>query len=153
MKFSTREDINRPIAEAFAAAGDFALFERLAARRGVVFIQAERSDVLQEGQTWQSVFEYRGKRRTVDAEVVTVDADQGYAVAFTGAGIEGLGVVDFLALSRQRTRMFVSLDLRPTSISSRIYLQSLKLAKRRLTGKFKARVAAFARLIEDGHQG
>ncbi|MEL7345097.1 MAG: SRPBCC family protein [Pseudomonadota bacterium] len=151
MKFSTREDIDRPIEDAFDAAADFTLFERLAARRGVSMAGSTSIKTLEVGQSWKSRFDYRGKDRLVEAEVISCDPGQGYAVSFFGEGIEGLGVVDFLELSKDRTRMFVSLDMHPKTIAARVILQSLKFAKRTLNARFKKRVTAFARLIEDGH--
>ncbi|MEO1026387.1 MAG: SRPBCC family protein, partial [Pseudomonadota bacterium] len=59
-------------------------------------------------------------------------------------GLECMGVVDLVALSKARTRMLVSLDLKPTTLSSRLMVQSLRLAKGSLNRRFKARVAQFA---------
>lgn len=148
MKFSTREDIERPIEEVFEQASDFKLFRSLAGKRGVSLRGDAPISTLREGQTWTTEFEYRGRTREVVAEVVSSDPGQGYAVSFTGEGIAGIGVVDLLALSRSRTRMFVSLDLRPLSMSARLILQSLKFAKKSLNARFEKRVTAFARIIE-----
>ena len=148
MKFSTREDIDRPIAEVYAQASDFALFEKLAAKRGVSVRGEAPITSLTEGQKWTTGFDYRGRTRQVGAEVVSSDPGQGYAVSFEGEGSVGLGVIDLLALSNSRTRMFVSLDLRPQSISARVILQSLKFAKKSLNARFEKRVTAFARMIE-----
>lgn len=148
MKFSTREDIDRPIDEVYAQASDFAMFEKLAAKRGVSVRGDAPIATLSAGQKWTTGFEYRGRTRSVDAEVVSSDAGQGYAVSFEGEGIVGLAVIDLLALSASRTRMFVSLDLRPQSMAARVILQSLKFAKKSLTDRFEKRVSAFARMIE-----
>lgn len=59
-------------------------------------------------------------------------------------------VVDLVALSRTRTRLFVSMELRPTTLSARLLLQSLRLAKGRLTGRLKTRMAEFGQRIEAG---
>jgi hypothetical protein len=40
--------------------------------------------------------------------------------------------------------LFVSLDLQPTTLSSRLLIQSLKFAKGNLTKRFKTRVFEFA---------
>lgn len=46
-------------------------------------------------------------------------------------------VVGLVALLKTRTRILVSLDLRPTTLSSRLLVQSLKLAKDKLTNRLK----------------
>lgn len=148
MKFSAREDMMIPIGEAFAIAADFSIFERVATQRGIEIRRPTRIASLAMGQAWSSIFVFRGRERKVDAEVVSFDPGQGYAVAFTGDGIEGLGVVDFLSLSKKRTRMFVSLELKPTSITARLIIQSLRFAKRSLNKRFKRRVSNFAAFIQ-----
>ena len=59
--------------------------------------------------------------------------------------------MELLALSRNRTRLSVTIDLTPKSLSARLLLQSLKLAKNNLTRKFKLRVSEFAEVIEDSY--
>jgi hypothetical protein len=59
-------------------------------------------------------------------------------------------VVDMVALSRTRTRLLVSMELRPTTLSSRLLVQSLRLAKARLNGRLKSRMQEFAHRMETG---
>ncbi len=46
-----------------------------------------------------------------------------------------------IALSPSKTRLKLSVDLRPQTLSARLLVQSLKLAKGNLDKKFDARVA------------
>jgi hypothetical protein len=63
-------------------------------------------------------------------------------------GLDGKTTVELVALSPQRTRLSVSIDLSAKSLSARLLLQSLKLAKSNLTNRFKKRVAEFSKGIE-----
>ncbi|CAN0606010.1 unnamed protein product [Ectocarpus sp. 12 AP-2014] len=80
--------------------------------------------------------------------MITIDPDTGFSIESRSGGVVCMGVIDLVALSTSRTRMFASLDLRPTTLSSRLLIQSMRLAKGSLSKKFKARVADFASRIE-----
>ena len=56
--------------------------------------------------------------------------------------------IDLTALTPNRTRMNVQARLAPRTLSARLLVQSLKLAKARMTRKFSVRVAQFAKTIE-----
>lgn len=144
MKFSTREDIEAPIGTVYEAVTDFDGFERQMLRRGIDVTRDENCPPNLVGAQWNASFSWRGRAHALEAELISVDDGQGYAIESRSGGIICMGVVDLVALSKARTRLFVSLDLKPTTLSSRLLVQSLKLAKRSLNRRFKARVAEFA---------
>lgn len=148
MKFSTREDIEAPIEQVFAAISDFDTFERQALRRGA---DVQRQDSFGRpglGSEWHARFPFRGKEREVDARVVEFDAPNGLAVESDAHGISGMLTVDLMALSPRRTRLQIGLDLRPQNLSARLLIQSLKFAKTNLSKRFSNRIWQFARSIE-----
>ena len=58
---------------------------------------------------------------------------------------------ELVALSKNRTRVMMSVDIKPLNLSARLLVQSLKLAKTSLTKKFKLRVSEFAKTLEERH--
>ncbi|MDB0052653.1 hypothetical protein N9F04_02835 [Ascidiaceihabitans sp.] len=68
------------------------------------------------------------------------------------SGIDGTGQIELLALSRNRTRVSVVFELKPTNLPAQLLVQSLKLAKNSLTKRYKLRVAEYAKSIEDRRQ-
>ena len=149
MKFSAREDIDAPIDSVFAAVTDFDAFERRMLRRGVDVTHDEAIPIDRVGARWKANVAWRGRRYDVDAELVSLTPGEGYAIESMANGVGCLGVVDLVALSKKRTRLFVSIDLKPTTLSSRLFVQSLRLAKGTLSRRFKARVAEFAAGVSD----
>jgi uncharacterized protein YndB with AHSA1/START domain len=144
MKLSAREDIEAPLDRVYEAVTDFDGFERQMLRRG---IDVTRDDTLpshEPGARWQARFTWRGRPHDMSAELVSIESGQGYAIESRSGGVICLGVVDLVALSKARTRLFVSLDVRPTTLSSRLLVQSLKLAKGSIDRRFKARVSELA---------
>ena len=57
-----------------------------------------------------------------------------------------------IALSATRTRVLVSFDMRAKTLTARLLLQSLKLAKTKVTKRFKARVLDYAENVEDDYR-
>ncbi|MDJ0640601.1 MAG: SRPBCC family protein [Paracoccaceae bacterium] len=149
MKFSSREDIDAPIDDVFKAVTDFDAFERRMLRRGVDVTRNEEVPLDSVGAQWQANVSWRGRTHKVDAELVSLTPGEGYAIESRSGGVECMGVVDLVALSKSRTRMFVSIDLKPTTLSSRLFVQSLRLAKGNLTRRFKARVSEFAKGLSE----
>lgn len=148
MKLSTREDIEAPIETVFAALSDFAAIERQLRARGVSVEPDPAGPDAGIGRKWQARATWRGRPHRIDAELVSLEDGRGYSVVSTSGGVVATTEVDLVALSKNRTRMLLSIDLRPTTLSSRLLVQSLKLAKGRLSERLKTRAAEVAQRIE-----
>ncbi|MEM6385915.1 MAG: SRPBCC family protein [Pseudomonadota bacterium] len=145
MKLSTSEDIDAPIERVFASVSDFAAFERRLVRRGIDITRDESTPHDQVGAHWHATVLWRGHAYKIDARLVSMNPVEGYLFENSSNGVECLASVDLVALSETRTRLLVSLDLKPATLSARLLLQSLKLAKGNLTRRFEARVHDFAK--------
>lgn len=152
MIFSAKEDLNVPIDHVFAMMTDFESFERAALRRG---IEVERRDMLHttgEGMEWEISFDYRGKQRDVVLTLTEYDAPN--VMRFRGDGT-GLGVrmdVELVAMSRDRTRLSFDVTLEAHTLSARLLLQSLKLARTKMNKGFHTRIASMASEIEERYR-
>ena len=149
MKFSAREDIEAPIDYVFERLTDFQSFERSALRRGAEVQRVDNRDAPGVGMAWDIAFRLRGKMREIKMELTGLDAPTGIVLSSRSPAMGGDMVVDLVALSRRRTRMSLDLELRPKNLSSRLLVQSLKLARSNLTQRYKLRVADFARDLEE----
>lgn len=149
MKFSTKEDVEAPIEAVFDMLCDFKSFERAAMRRGA---EVQRADALHQpgvGMTWKAVFPLRGKRRELTLEMVTFDRPNEMVIDSMSQGLAGQMSFELMPLSRNSTRVLVALEVKPLTLSARLWVQSLKLAKTTLTQKYKDRVAEYARGMEE----
>lgn len=152
MKFSSKEDIAAPADYVFDAITDFAAFERSALRRGAEVQRIDTLQVVGPGMEWAASFVLRGRQRDVRLELVSMDRPNCIVVRSHSGSIDGTFRVDLVPLSRGRTRMSVALDLAATTLSARLMMQSLKLAKTKLVKRFRDRVAAFAEDVEDRYK-
>ena len=152
MKFSTKEDIEAPIDAVFAMLCEFESFERAAMRRGA---EVQRMDQMPQpgvGMTWRAIFEMRGKKRDVEIEMVTFDRPTEMVLESRSSGLLGEMSFELMPLSRKRTRVVVTLEVKPLNLSARLLIQSMKLAKSSLTAKYKLRVSEYANSMEERYR-
>ena len=149
MEFHSKEDIEAPIAEVFGAISDFELLERSALRRGIEVQRIGDTAHPENGLTWDLSFHFRSKQRDIRMTLDSYTPVTGLALTGGGSGIDGKMEIELLALSPQRTRMSVTLKLSATSLTGRLLVQSLKLARGNLTRRFKLRLADYARVTEE----
>jgi len=152
MKFSTRQDIEAPISYVFDRTADFEAIERQAMRRG---IEVDRIDDLTAnrcGMCWNVIFPYRGKPRKIKGELIQYDAPNSYLIQSVSGGVDADFDVELLPLSRNRTRVIVGLQLSPKTLSARLLMQSLKLAKNSLDTRFANRIAQFASDVQNRYR-
>lgn len=149
MKFSTNEDVDAPIDVVFEMLSDFESFERAAMRRGAEVQRVDSLRVPGVGMIWQAAFQLRGRKRELELEMVTYERPSEIVLESTSPGMIGEMRFDLMALSRSRTRVKVELEVKPLNLSARLLVQSLKLAKKNLTRKYRLRVAEFAKGMEE----
>ena len=81
--------------------------------------------------------------------VIRFDQPNEMCVLSSTSGVDGTGQIELVALSRNRTRMRVELDVKPKTLPARLLMQSARLARNTLNRRYKTRVANFAEDMED----
>jgi len=148
MKLSHREDIAVPADFVFGRITDFNGMTRKAMRKGA---HVQRLDRLSEpgvGMSWKANFTYRGRERELTSVVTAFERPGGFAVESIVGGLESVTVVDLLALSPTQTRLTLSVSMNATSMTARLLLQSLKLARGTLAKRLGVRMSDLAKSIE-----
>jgi hypothetical protein len=151
MKFSTREDIDAPREAVFAHLTDFEAWERGALRRGA---EVQRIDTLSRpgpGMSWKSAFQWRGKRRQMVVRLDRYDLPSAVSFSARASNIEAQFEVELLEMAARRTRVIVRLEIRPLTLTARLLLQTMKLARGRSEARFRKRVAQVAAEISARH--
>lgn len=152
MKFSAKEDVEAPIEFVFQEITDFAAIERSILRRGA---EVQRVDSLKSpgpGMKWDASFRYRGRLREVNIELTQMDPPNGIVIGSRSPNMGGQMIIDLVALSRGRTRMNVEIEIEPKTLAARLLVQSMKLARGKLTKRFRKRVAEHAEELESRFQ-
>lgn len=149
MKLATRYDIEAPIERVFAELLNIDHWERSAMRRGA---DVARTDTLAQpgpGMTWVTKFRYRNRDRSATLRIDTLEAPTKLELSAVSALVDLTIAFDLLALSVRRTRLHLAVEMKPKTLASKLYLQSLRLAKSRVDREFQARVGKFVLEIED----
>lgn len=139
MQFTTHKDIDVPIQYAFQRVSNFENYERQALRRGAQVSRVD-SGVVRVGSAWDVAFTFRGKDRKLKATVADITEPERVLIDTAANGLDSVTAVDLVALSPKTTRLTVTVELSPKSLSARLLLQSLKLAKANLNKRFKKRI-------------
>ncbi len=140
MKIEIFEDVAAPAEFVFRRLTDFSRHERQAIRRGAEVKRVAGEGDAGVGSAWEISFVYRGKQRNAKAEIVEWKAPERFRIKAVSGGLDSATVVDVVALSRTQTRVNVVIDLEPKTLTARLLVQSLKLARGGVTGKLKARL-------------
>lgn len=149
MKLTAKCDIEVPASFAFACLTDFATWERDAARRGAEVERPADMPMTGLGAGWRIRFPFRGKMRKVLVRLESLTQDSEATFSMDSPAMEGTTAVDVLTLSPRRTRLRVSVTVRPKTLAARLFLNTLRLAKGRVQTKFDMRIRQLGGMIED----
>ena len=148
MHISSRTDIEAPLEFVYAALSDFEGWERSAMRRGAEVRRLDKLRVHGPGMEWSIEFRFRGKERRLIAHLVALDPNAKIAFRAVGKLIEADMVVDLLSLAPMRTRLSLSVDVKPKTLGARLFLQSVKLAKGKVQARLNKRLGQLATDME-----
>ncbi|MFK7877391.1 MAG: SRPBCC family protein [Paracoccaceae bacterium] len=152
MKFTTQTVIQAPIDSVFEMMSDFDTIEQLARRRGADVTRINPGAYAGVGLEWDVHFVLRGKARDVQLRLSELNAPNRLVAHATSPGVTGFFVAELVALSEDTTRLMAVLDTEPQTLSARLLMQSLRLAKSSLNKRFDTRVADYGRAMEDRYQ-
>ncbi|SHL34646.1 hypothetical protein SAMN05443432_101206 [Roseovarius litoreus] len=149
MKMNAREDVEAPIDFVYEQITDFQAFERRAMRRGAEVLRVDDLKADGPGMAWDITFMLRGKQREVQIELARLDPPNGLTMASRSPTMGGQMVVELVALSRNRTRLNLDIELVPKNLTARLLVQSLKLARKTITRRLRKRVSQYAQELEE----
>ena len=141
-----------PSEDLFAAFRDFETFEQFLMERGAEVQRTDDGDGTGRGMSWDVVFTYRGKRRTASGVVSALSHGESMTIDMTNADMDGRFDVVVEKVTAQKSRIQVELKVIPKTISTRLLVQSLKLAKSQMTKNFVNRIRKYCDKIEHNHR-
>lgn len=149
MKLTAKTDLEAPVEFLHAYLCDNATWEREAIRRGIEIERPADMPLTGVGAGWRIKVPFRGRVRKVLLRVDEILQDQSIAYSFEGQALVGTTVLETKALSPRRSRLKVTVDAKPKTLAARLFLNTLRLARRKVEERFEKRVGQLGARIEE----
>lgn len=149
MKLTARTDLDAPIGFVYDCLLDHASWEREAAERGIEVRHVADTPLSGPSSSWQMRLPYRGKLVTLVMQCLQVTSKERLDFALQTNTVEGELQFSLLALSPRRTRLHLSIDVRPRTLAARVFLNTLRLAKGRVEARLETRIKQVGLLIQN----
>lgn len=148
MKLNATEDVDAPMGVVWERFTDFLAFENEAQGRGADLTCVGDWSSAAPGAKWRGEIPVRGKKRLIEGEITQYAEGEICGVESHIGGMDYLYELSFVQLSPEATRVTVTLDLAAKTLSARLLLQTMKLARGRIQQKLQALLARQANAAE-----
>jgi hypothetical protein len=152
MKFKVSEDVDAPADMTWARFTDFSGIEAEALGRGAELARVGNWSTAAQGCQWRGSAKIRGRARPVTSEITTLSGPDTCVITTVVGGMEAVYEMTFIELRADMTRVQVVLDLSANTLSARLALQTLKLARGRVMQRLQGLLARTGNLAEDDYR-
>jgi hypothetical protein len=149
MKLTAKTDLEAPVEFVHAYLCDDAAWEREAIRRGIEVERPADMPLTGVGAGWRIRVPFRGRIRDVLLRLDDLVQNQSIAYSFEGQALVGTTVMETKALSPRSSRLKVTIDAKPKTLTARLFLNTLRLARRKVEDRLEKRISQLADRIEE----
>lgn len=152
MKLTAKTDLEVPAAFVFATLNDHPAWEREAVRNGVEIERPPGTPDTGIGASWRIRGHFRGKARKVLVRIDELTPDQRLALSIDSPSMEGISQIEVMVLSPRRSRLRVDLEIKPKTLAARLFVNTMRLAKGRVQGRFEKGLGQLGTRIKDRYE-
>ncbi|MDA0186800.1 SRPBCC family protein [Roseicyclus sp.] len=152
MKFKVSEDVDAPQEMVWARFTDFSGFEEDARGRGAILNRVGNWTQTVQGVEWRGEVTVRGKSRPITAKVTQLVPQELCIVDSRIGGMNCHQEIIFVPLSTTVTRVALMLDLSADTLTARLLLQTMKLARGRVLQKLQGVLARQGNAVEAAYR-
>lgn len=152
MKFKVSEDVDAPQEMVWARFTDFSGFEEDARGRGAILNRVGNWTQTVQGVEWRGEVTVRGKSRPITAKVTQLVPQELCIVDSRIGGMNCHQEIIFVPLSTTVTRLALMLDLSADTLTARLLLQTMKLARGRVLQKLQGVLARQGNAVEAAYR-
>jgi hypothetical protein len=152
MKLTAKTDLEAPIAFVFAVLSDHETWEREARSRGVDIQRPAGTPPIGVGATWKVKAPFRGRVRKMTLQLEESTPHHKLGFGLEGETVEGTMALELLALSPRSTRFRMMLDITPKTLSARLFLNTLRLAKSRVQSRLDERMRQIGGRVQEEYR-
>lgn len=148
MKFKVSEDVDAPRSMVWDRLTDFSTVEQDARGRGATITRVGNWTDTAEGVEWRGEVTVRGKVRPLSAKVARLVPEEMCLIESRIGGMACVYEMSFVALTPEVTRVSVVLDLSAQTLTARLILQTMKLARGRVMQRLQGMIARQGNAVE-----
>lgn len=151
MKISGRTDVQAPVEFVFDAIADFEFWERAAMRRGADVTRTDKLRTAGPGMSWMIRFGWRGRERQMFVSLKQYMRPSVLVMDGDSPSVEGMAQIELVPLSATKSRILVQTTIKPRTLAARLFIQSLRLARKKVNNRFDKKLQQLAQIIEQRH--
>jgi len=152
MQFKIAEDVDAPISLTWETFTDFSGFEEQVAGRGADLTRVGNWKTAHEGAQWRGTVTVRGKQRPVNSTITRMLPEDLCLIESKIGGMETTYEMNFVKLAPEVTRVSLVLNLAGKTLTARLLLQTLKLARGRVMQRMQGILARQGNVAEAEHR-
>jgi len=152
MKFKVSEDVDAPQAMVWARFVDFTTLEDDARGRGATVTRVGNWTDAAEGVAWRGDVTVRGRSRPLAAKVTRHAPEDLCLIESRIGGMNCTYEMTFVPLAAEVTRVALVLELSADTLTARLLLQTLKLARGRVLQRLQGVIARQGNAVEAAHR-
>lgn len=152
MKFKVSEDVDAPQDLVWRQFTDFSGFEDEARGRGARVTRVGNWTQAAEGVEWRGEVTVRGKARAIASRVTQMVPDELCVIESRIGGMECRHEMQFIPLSAEVTRVALVLELSANTLTARLLLQTMKLARGKVLQRLQGMIARQGNAIEAAYR-
>jgi hypothetical protein len=150
MKLAAKYDIEAPVDFVYREVSDFGAWERMAVRRGADVTRIDKLTKPGPGLEW--LVKFGAKDRSTRIKLTQAKPSSRLTIFIESGIADGEIIIELLDLAATRTRMEVKLDVKPKTFAARLYMQTLRLSRKKVEATYSQRVAQLAVEMEDRYR-
>lgn len=148
MKFKVSEDVDAPQAMVWQGFTDFSGLETDARNRGATLVRVGNWTETNQNVEWRGEVTVRGKSRPIAAKVTQFSPQERCVIESRVGGMKCYQEMIFVPLSPEITRVALTLELSADTLTARLLLQTLKLARGRVMQRLQGMLVRQGNLTE-----
>lgn len=152
MKFKVSEDVDAPADITWARFTDFSGVEAEIRGRGAELSRVGNWSEAAAGCAWRGQVTVRGRLRPITSEISALQIPERCEITTTVGGMDAVYEMTFLQLRPDMTRVQGVLDVSAKSLSARLALQTMKLARGRIMQRLQGLLVRQGDLAEDDYR-
>jgi uncharacterized membrane protein len=148
VKFKVSDDVEAPIDWVWEGFTDFGAIEADARARDADIVRVGDWTEPAHGVAWRGSVPVRDKVRPIEARITTFVPNKNLVIDSRIGGMECHYEVSFAPLSQAVTRVSIVLELKASTLSARLLLQTLKIARRKVIQRLEGAVVRQGQAVE-----